>query len=282
MLILSLTFAALVADTHNAENAVYRLLVEDGVKTDAQSVKLPAPSMKDGLDAAGQRAVIDSLIGESYRFDSFTSKTPVAPQIIKLSERETTEGETPLRRLDIWFVAFGGLDQLEDSKLLGELIDDDSQNGSGRDLSAAELSQRKITKADNESYGYGTFNVLKKVELSAAGRTCWSKTADSIVSATIIDSRFDGDAEFANVWRSLLMQDDGSLKPRDAEPYAGAGLYVKITRLAEPSGALFFEAHVVYAEPHGWFNGANLLGSKLPAVVQNEVRALRRRLLRGS
>ena len=56
----------------------------------------------------------------------------------------------------------------------------------------------------------------------------------------------------------------------------GAGMYFKITKLAAPEGALFIEQHVMFAEPAGWFGGANLLRSKLPIAVQDNVRTMRR------
>jgi hypothetical protein len=46
----------------------------------------------------------------------------------------------------------------------------------------------------------------------------------------------------------------------------------------EPRGAILIEYHVAYAEPHGWFKGANLLQSKLPILAQTVVRKLRRNL----
>ena len=58
------------------------------------------------------------------------------------------------------------------------------------------------------------------------------------------------------------------------------GIYAKITRLHAPEGALLIEWHLVYSEPQGWFDGTNLLGSKMPAIVQSRVRATRRELVR--
>jgi hypothetical protein len=55
---------------------------------------------------------------------------------------------------------------------------------------------------------------------------------------------------------------------------------MKLTRLREPAGAVFVEGHVIFAEPKGWFDGENVLRSKLPLGVQNQVRALRREFLR--
>ena len=62
----------------------------------------------------------------------------------------------------------------------------------------------------------------------------------------------------------------------ESVPYDGAGLYMKITALAQPADAVFVECHIVGIEPQGWFNGANLLLSKLPPAIQNQVRSSRR------
>ena len=61
-------------------------------------------------------------------------------------------------------------------------------------------------------------------------------------------------------------------------PYDGFGGYAKATQLESPEGAILIESHFVFCEPTGWFNGANLLGSKLPITIQNEVRSFRGRL----
>ena len=67
----------------------------------------------------------------------------------------------------------------------------------------------------------------------------------------------------------------------EALVYSDAALYLKVTRLHEPRGALFGEGHVVFTEPYGWFEGANLLRSKLPPAIQQVVRDLRRELLKA-
>jgi hypothetical protein len=52
-------------------------------------------------------------------------------------------------------------------------------------------------------------------------------------------------------------------------------MYVKITKLQEPRGALFIEQHVIYQEPAGWFGAPNYLRAKLPPAVQDNVRKMR-------
>jgi hypothetical protein len=83
-----------------------------------------------------------------------------------------------------------------------------------------------------------------------------------------------GDPEFPNQWRPVT-REGGTTGLGPATPWGGAGFYLKVTRLAEPAGALFVEQHVVFAEPAGWFGGANLLRPKLPLAVQDRVRAMR-------
>ena len=56
------------------------------------------------------------------------------------------------------------------------------------------------------------------------------------------------------------------------------GGYMKASRLAQPSGAVLVEYHLVFEEPQGWFGGSNLLRSKLPLVCQDGVRKFRRRM----
>ena len=58
-------------------------------------------------------------------------------------------------------------------------------------------------------------------------------------------------------------------------------MYLKITKLAEPAGAVFAEQHITFVEPHGWFDGENLLRSKLPLSVQENVRSTRKEFIKG-
>jgi hypothetical protein len=73
-----------------------------------------------------------------------------------------------------------------------------------------------------------------------------------------------------------VRNDAGDTSAGPAEAYSGAGGYLKATQLAQLSGAILVEYHSIYSEPHDWFNGANLLQSKLPILLQSRVRELRR------
>jgi hypothetical protein len=179
--------------------------------------------------------------------------------------------------VDAWFVIHGDLKALDDEKFLESLLSVGRGSGSSKGVTKEDLAKRKITVEDEKKEGYGNieFDFLDKVRIRATGRAMWSRTDDSVVVAVEIDPRFRGDKEFPNDW-SPITKEGGMTKYGAATPWAGSGLYLKITRLAEPKGALFCEQHVIFAEPTGWFDGANLLRSKLPPVVQNNVRTMRK------
>ena len=104
------------------------------------------------------------------------------------------------------------------------------------------------------------------------------KRAESVVAGIKLDERFNKDQEFSNTWSPIVRDAGGKLSVGAPSPYSGLGGYMKITQLREPAGALFVECHIVFAEPEAWFGGKNLLRSKLPLAVQDNVRSFRRKL----
>ena len=124
------------------------------------------------------------------------------------------------------------------------------------------------------------FIVLERVELRAALQTIVTRQPDSLLAATRVDPRFATDTDFPNQWRKISLDEEGQRKLGPSHPYPGAGGYLKITRLHEPKDALFVEYHLVYTEPKGWFSGADPLTTKVPAIIQSEVRTFRQELNR--
>ncbi|MBA4190838.1 MAG: hypothetical protein C0467_22860 [Planctomycetaceae bacterium] len=266
------------AATHEANNPLFKSLLEDGLAVGGKDkVKFPAPTMPDGLDGPKQKAIINALIADDYKFDNFTDKSVVAPQLIKLRDEKGGDPNAPARGVDVWFVVYGDVKSLDDDKFLDRVMNSGRGNGQAKGLTAADLMKRKIVVADPKKEGFGhlEFDFLEKVHLRATGRSMWTRTADSVVVAGEIDPRFAGDPDFPNQWQSIIK---GGAAPNfgPANPWAGAAFYLKITKLAEPTEALFCEQHVIFVEPQGWFAGANLLRSKLPAAVQINVRNMRK------
>jgi hypothetical protein len=264
-------------------NSLFEQLRSEGVRVDAQTkAPLSAPLMADGLDAAGQQEVLKKVVGNRFTVKDFTGKVGTAPHIYRV-HKIPVSGSDALRAymVDVAFVAHGGLDRVADKTFLEDL-QKRQKDRKVHILTAAELDQRKLrvesSKSREERYSHGVFIVLDRVELSAALHSIVTRQPDSVLAATRIDPRFAKDAAFLNQWRKITINEDGQRELGPAQPYSGAGGYLKITSLHEPKGGLFIEYHLVYTEPKGWFNGADPLTTKVPAIIQSEVRTFRQEL----
>lgn len=264
--------------THESRNPLFKSLLDTGLAVGPKDkAKFPAPTMPDGLDAAKQKAILNKLVEGEYPVEEFTRNSVVARELLKLRDANLSDLKAPARGVDVWFIVYGDLKALDDDKFLDRLLNTGRGGGNAKEIKAADLKKREITIPDpkKESYGYVEFDFLEKVHLKAAGRTMWTRTPESVVIAGEIDPRFAGDANFPNQWQSIDKA-GGAVKLGPASPWAGAAFYLKITKLAEPAGALFCEQHVIFVEPTGWFDGANLLRSKLPIAMQKSVRDMRK------
>jgi hypothetical protein len=277
-----LLLTVLSADTeHGQLNPVYHELRENGLSIGPnEPLRLPAPAMADGLTAQQQQAVIERIGGRRYSAEQLLRPSVVAPFVMQMRDVHYPDADLRARVLSVHFVAHADLDTLAESGELagpGENGDDEWQF-----LTEESLRKRGIELEDDarEAYLHAVRNVQNRVQVSVTIHTFWSRTDDSILLANRLDPRFVEDREFPNQWRPLTRDPAGRLQAGAPQPYDGVGGYTKITRLAEPQGALFIESHMIFAEPDGWFDGTNLLGSKMPAIVQHEVRSARRDLLR--
>ena len=267
-------------DFHLHTNSLYKELLEKGVPVgDKLSAKLPAPSMADGLDKAGQAKVLKRLAGEDYPLDELLRASVLSPQISKFRDVDAGDADGRGRGIDLWFIAYGNFDRLTAKTLQAHFL-----GGSTRvtPLKEADLKQRGISaRAEanlEETYVHAVGSILDRVQVSSTNHGMISRSKDSIVLATRLDPRFAKDADFPNQWRPITIQEDGKESLGPPQPYQGAGMYLRLTRLHEPAGAIFVEFHQVFVEPKKWFDAPNMLKSKLPIVIQSEVRTFRREL----
>lgn len=285
-------FLAAIADAGDAppDNRLVRELTTQGVRLgDGPWVKLPAPTLVDGLDVAAQRAIVERAAGR-YGKDRFTRDSAVAPFSLKLAYLKGADGERIGHSADLWFVAHGNLATLKDEQLLEDLVQPGSEKDSpftpeARELDDEQLAVRSIqrlTGCGEEKYVFARFSVLNRVYLSGVGNAVYTESPQSLVVAWRLDPRFADDADFASRWQPIETDELGKRKLGVAQPYGGYGGYAKITTLDEPAGALFVESHVVFHEPSGWFRGSNLLRSKMPLAIQENVRKFRRQLAKAS
>jgi len=286
LLVLSSVAAPAQSKTHEEANPVYKSLRQDGLQyTESFKKTLPAPVMADGLNGAQQLAVIKKLAGQDYSITELLRKSVVAPQILRINKIDPNDPKNPARSVEAYFVAYGDMKKIADKNFLDRLITVSKNQGQGKSLDAKELAQRGIQIDPRnfayEGYGWAKYDLFDKVRIETTGRSFWSQTPDSIVIAMQLDPRFQKDPDYPNQWRSLTKQ-GGQLVQGPAVPYDGAGSYMKITRLAQPAGALFVETVIGFSEPSGWFNETNMLRPKLPPVLQSQIRAIRGELLKQS
>src|SRR5258708_7181603 len=106
MFALLLTLAVVapeLAAGHESANPLYKELLDPGLTVGPNiRVKLPQPSMPDGLDAAKQKAVVTQLIGNDYSYEEFTRKSVVAPNLLKIGDAKG-DPAAPARTVDVYF-----------------------------------------------------------------------------------------------------------------------------------------------------------------------------------
>jgi hypothetical protein len=233
-----------------------------------------------GLDCL--RAKLSALPGRNAPVDELLRNSVVAPLVFHLGGVEGASGARPVRDVHVWFVAYGDY-----SRWAREAFAADRPPPARRDmefhfLKPEELAARNLRLTappeHHEWYFFASFPLLDRVRLQGTSRAYLTRREDSLVLAITLDPRFHDDPRFANRWRAIIPDSAG--KPRLGEPlpYEGAVSYLRVTRLNEPAGAMLWEYHSAFVEPHEWFKGASVLRAKLPVLIQSEVRTLRRQL----
>ena len=225
-------------------NEILRTLLTAGVPiADGEIVKLPEPTLADGMTAAAQRRQIEAIAEGRNSWEDLTRRTVVAPFLLRTSQDGSEQEQRGLgRRVDLWFVAYGSLDTLASDEFL-------SKANSRRlpriqrmlhrlgCLGDADLKKRGLpvpSAAEDPRYVAAETTLLERVRVSATTRSIKTRTAESLVVASILEPRFAGDPEFPNRWCSILRDDTGSRQLGEPHTYRGLGSYVKATRLVEP------------------------------------------------
>lgn len=275
--------AAFASAADEPSNPLFEQLRKEGLSVTSEGkTSLPPPLMANGLDAAAQQAVLRKIVGKRFTVKTFTGNIGTAPHVYGIRKIAAAGDDAPrVYDVDVSFVAYGSLDLVAGKNFL-EGLHEKRKDRAIHLLTEKEMKKRRLAARSGqhreERYSHGVFVVLDRVELRAALHTIVTRRPDSLLAATRIDPRFAKDADFPNQWRKIAIDEEGRRKLGPAQPYSGAGGYLKITRLHEPKGALFIEYHLVYTEPKGWFTGADPLRPKLPAIIQSEVRTFRREL----
>ncbi|HBJ34487.1 MAG TPA: hypothetical protein DDZ51_06930 [Planctomycetaceae bacterium] len=257
--------------------------------SDDATASLPEfqPTLRDGMTSDQQMQAVRSILG-NLEEERFFKPSVVSPFVFELKPLSKLGNGGQRQRLDVWFVAHGKLDDIEEKKLMDDLTGPEAKQTPGlpeiaRALTEAEMKARDLKFGDQpdgsgRAYGIMGANVLDKAFVTGVTSSRYRKTDDSIeLFLRLSPSLFD-DADFPARWYPISKADDGALQLGKANPYTDLAALIKVTKLAGVEDGLFVEVHVVYAEPFGWFEGRNLLRSKLPPVLQDSVRKFRRKL----
>lgn len=266
-------------DPAHQRNPVYQAVLREGVKSGETVVALPSPTMRDDDDAAKQRAKMAELCGSDRAVDEFLRDSVTAPFILKTRDAKTPDAI--IRSVDVWFVVRADLDKLDPVPLIssaeGQVVDVANMRFEQRLLTDDELKgrnlQAKLEGDDPHWFVLLKSRLLGRIGFEAVDEAAASRSASSMIVAARVSPTFDAPGKPRNHWRNLA--DDGP-----EQPLQGGVSYAKITKLHEPPGALFVELHAAFAEPEAWFRGAPILRSKFSLVAQDQIRRLRRELLK--
>jgi hypothetical protein len=268
-----------------ATDPIYQSLVLNGVKVaDSKHIPLTAPSLVDGMSAEEQQTVVQGLADE-VGMDRFMKNSAVSPFVMEIKSAEKLEDASDVQRLDVWFVVYGSLDSVLDKPLFEDLAVPMKPTGDGptdesRELTPAEmekyhLKSGELADGSRATFGYIGMSLFDKVRLSLVTHAQSFRSPESVVSVYRIQ---DGIQEFPSTWSPITMDEDDKVRLGNPAPYTMAASFAKITELKFEPNALLIEIHVLYVEPQEWFNGRNLLRSKLPPIIQDGLRKFRRKL----
>jgi hypothetical protein len=268
-----------------AANPLFDEQVRKGITLpEGPTVKLPAPIIPPGPPPANLTDLLDQAAG-SRPVDLFLRRSLNAPFSLTIRSVERKKDDRCAQEIDLKFVAYGKLEAVLDSDFLTQFLSGkQKKGGSGEQntvLEPADLKERGIRllngRSRKEQYSTITMSLLNKVQVDGVMRTVRTDSPDFVLSATRMDDRFQNDKQYPNTWRPInVLDEEEKLGP--PRPYTGLAGYVLATKLPEPRGALLIEMHFLLHEPPAWFGERNLLRSKLPGVIQENVRSFRRKL----
>jgi hypothetical protein len=282
---LAAILASLLLGVGEPANPLLNELLEKGLPIpQGPTLRLPPPLMKEGLSSGEQEAILKKAAGKN-EFEYFKKDSLGAPYSLDLNAIDD-KGKRIGQTIDLYFLAFGKLDKVKKEDVLNQLIGTESKKGKNvgkaKILSAEQLRMREIQSLNGpnleERFACLNFLLLEKVKITGVTDNVKTSGPDWVALAMRLDPRFEKDKEFPNSWRSFDPLADEGKAFGPPIPYSGLAGYARVTQLAQPAGALFFEMHLVLHEPEAWFGGPNLLRSKLPLLIQENVRELRKKL----
>lgn len=263
-------------------NPIFVEALRSGFHADGATIKFPAPILKDGLDPGQQHAALLTLSGSEAALADLLRDSVAAPFILKLRDQKTTDAT--VRMIDLWFVVRAELDGLDPVEMAqqssGKAVEAGNMRFESRLLTDAELKPRGRSTRRSRDFARWFVHLkgrlLDRIAVEATDEAVATRSEESMVIAGRTDPAFDSDNALPNRWWTL--GHDGQKGP--GQPFRGGSSYAKISRLKQPAGSLLVEFHAAFVEPEAWFQGAPILRSKFAPIAQDQIRKLRRELLK--
>lgn len=230
-----------------------------------QSVKLPAPLLRDGMSLADMGKALQEAAGGTAldRFLKGDLGSPFNLTVKAIDGAKAKEDSDRAQMVTLYFVAHGDLKKVPEMNVLTRLL---SSGTSKMDILTDQA------KDIREHYRRLELDLLKLVRITGVTRHRMTIRGKSAQLTFVLDQ----DREFPARWQPL----DRDGRPGKSTPYTGLGGYAVITELPRPAGAVLVEMHVAMLEPREWFHGRDLLHSHLPLTVEKNVREFRQALQR--
>ncbi len=295
-----------------AKNAVYQSLV-DPDPADPSPIRLGKARFHSGQSPQQQLDELNRAGRPKYDAEALLRPAVVAPHLFTLSREPLGQMDASTQHARVVFALRGAIETLAKDDFLNQLfVASEDEEGAGsvakgasdpqgtndsRPLLDAELNAAGIDptrlggekgqpedgKSDRkggESYRLVRGELFSKVRISGVVHGEWTTDQDSILLAMRFDNRFADHPALKGTWERLERDDQGGLKVVQRGDWAGGGAYVRLTRCLTEPDRVICEAELGWVEPKPWFGGANLIGSKLPPVIQSQVREIRRAAIR--
>lgn len=296
-------------DERSSQDNLLRRMTTLGIElTDDLSFPLPEPTFVsiDGVPLAEDDAkqALEKIAGR-HGVKRFVRDSVVAPISVNTDSIKNDAGERIGHFIDVAFVVYQSIEQIRKSDALDDFKSDPDSTKPTVEIADAdgadELDKNKTRQLTDEELAAagveldGKFETLGHLQLPLLGkvvvrgvararRSIWSADDESapIILTWLLDSRFAAENpepdSISNQWRPIERNSVGEKQLGPPHPYAGMGGYVAITPVPGEEQASMVEMRFVIHEPHDWFAGRNLLRSKLPILIQDRVRNLRREL----
>ncbi|MGA2255682.1 MAG: hypothetical protein ABSG53_13635 [Thermoguttaceae bacterium] len=290
-----LTVLVTVGGPAAPENALLNELVEKGVHMpDGQVLRLPPPTMAEGLNAQQQAAVLAATAPRG-KVEEFLDKASGAPVSLKVGKIPSKMGDDVIRTVNLSFVVYGDWNVLTSDQFSKTILKEGKANNGKQqgmvskagylkppDLAVRGLATRSTPNV-KEYFLYTTLRLFDRVELSVTRFGVATKTPAGVIVAAKLDPRFAKDKEYPNLWREIDKDTLGNEVLGLPQSYSGGGFYAKVTRLIKPANAIFVEFHQLFYEPRAWFGeDENLTRAELGKIIPFEVKQFRGKLARAT